>query len=127
MKQAKNKWFQQKAKQIELVMLRGSSGREVWQGLREIQQGRVGLQQVKQRTIREVDGQLCMGLDETQCWQDHFEAVLNIRSSFIESATQAVHQHEVRDEINEPPTEDEIYEALSSLKQVVIMEFCLRW
>ena len=55
----------------------------------------------RQKTIREVDGQLCMGLHETQCWQDHFEAVLNIRSSFIESATQAVHQHEVRDEIND--------------------------
>ena len=38
----------------------------------------------RQRTIREVDGQLCMGLDETQCWQGHFKAVLNIRSSFIE-------------------------------------------
>ena len=73
----------------------------MWQGLREIQQGRAGLQQVRERTIREVDGQLSMGLDETQCWQDHFEAVLSIRSSFIESATQAVHQHEVREETND--------------------------
>ena len=46
-KQAKNKWFQQKANQIELAMLRGLSGREVWQGLREIQPGRAGLQPVR--------------------------------------------------------------------------------
>lgn len=37
LKRTKNMWFQQKAKQIELAMLQGTSGRGVWQGLREIQ------------------------------------------------------------------------------------------
>ena len=47
-KQAKNKWFQQKANQVESAMLQGSSGKEVWQGLREIQQGRVAFNQEDQ-------------------------------------------------------------------------------
>ena len=47
-KQAKNKWFQQKANQVESAMLQGSSGKEVWQGLREIQQGRAAFNQEDQ-------------------------------------------------------------------------------
>ena len=112
-KRGKNTWFQQKAKQIEIEILQGASGRGVWQGLREIQRGRAGLQPVRPKAIRKEDGQLhvCMGPDEVmQCWQKHFERVLNVRSSFIESAIQQGHQYPVREEMSEPPTEEEIYE-----------------
>ena len=70
--------------QVELAMLQGLSGKEVWQGLREIQQEPIDLQPVRPRTLRKIDHQLCMGQDKTfQCWQDLFEAVLNIKSSFL--------------------------------------------
>lgn len=36
-KQAKNRWFQEKAQEIEHGMVTGAAGRGVWQGLRDIQ------------------------------------------------------------------------------------------
>ena len=116
-KQAKNAWFQIKAKEIEISMMKGGAGKGVWTGLREIQSGRMGLQPVKPRAVRTTGGQLCKGPSETlQRWRSHFEGVLNVESTFLVSAIQAVDHHPTRDVMSEPPNEEEVRDALKGLK-----------
>ena len=67
--------------------------------------------------IRNRDGNPCTSPDEVlQCWRNRFESVLNIRSRYVESAIESVHQYPVREDMSELPTEDEDFDALSSLK-----------
>ena len=47
----------------------------------------VYVQPVRCCAIRNSDEELCVGLEETLCrWREHFEGVLNIRSSFNQAA-----------------------------------------
>ena len=48
--------------------------------------------------------------------RNHYETVLNIRSTFVESAILATHQYSLREDMNEPPSAVEICEALDKLK-----------
>ena len=96
--------------------MKGIAGRGAWQGIRDIQRGRSGLNTVRPRAIRNIDGQMCMGPEETlQCWRDHFSTVLNVTSSYTEVIIQAQHQYP-REDMSEPPTEVEICEAMDRLK-----------
>ena len=116
-KRVKNEWFQEKAREVDNEMMKGIAGRGVWQGLRDIQRGRSGLQPVRPRAIRNVDGQMCMGPEETlQRWRHHFGTVLNVTSSYTEDIIQAQHQYPIRHDMSEPPTEEEICEAMDRLK-----------
>ena len=116
-KRAKNVWFEAKANEVEHGIVTGMAGKGVWQGLREIQKGRRGLQPVRPKMIRNKDGEVCVGPSETlQRWNDHFEAVLNIRSEFNEGVAQALPQRPIRDELSQPPTEEEIWAAMRQLK-----------
>lgn len=117
-KQAKNRWFQDKAQEIEHGMVTGAAGRGVWQGLRDIQKGKRGLQPVRSTLIRKMNGEACVGPAEvSQHWQDHFinKSVLNVNSVYEEDVILAVHQHQTRDGIDEPPAE-EICGAMMRLK-----------
>ena len=49
-------------------------------------------------------------------WYEHFETVLNTRSNFEESVIQFAEQCPVREELAQPPAEDEVMEALGKLK-----------
>ena len=61
-------------KYIDNEMMNGIAGRGVWQGLRDIQRGRSGLRPVRPRAIRNIDGQMCMGPEETlQRWREDME------------------------------------------------------
>ena len=121
MKQAKNTWFQKKAWEVEREIMNGTAERGVWQGRREIQSGRAGLQPVRPKAIRNHDGQLCVdGEESLQCWRNHFEAVLNVRSTFVESAIQVAHQYTLRDDMSEPPLD------LKGTRRVAEMEYYQR-
>ena len=75
---AKNVWFEAKANEVEHGIVTSVAGKGVWQRLREIQKYRRGLQPVRPKTIRNKDGEVCVGPSETlQRWHDHFEAILN--------------------------------------------------
>ena len=113
-KRAKNNWFQQKAREVERGMNRGKGA---WKGLREIQKGRAGLRSVKSSAVKHLDGTKCVGQDNTlQWWHEHFELVLNVNSSFDKNVFQSVEQHPLRNEMAEPPSEEEVIEALGKLK-----------
>ena len=94
-----------------------NGGRGAWKGLGDIQRGRAGLRPVRPRAIRDHDGNLCTDQDGAlQRWHEHFQTILNTRSSFVESAILAAKQYPVRNELKVPPTEDEVLEALGKLK-----------
>ena len=112
-KRAKNNWFQQKAREVERGM-RG--GKCAWKGLREIQRGRAGLRSIKRSAVKHLDGTQCVGQDDMlQRWREHFELVLNVNSHFDQNVFQSVEQHPLRSEMVEPPSEEEVIEALGKL------------
>ena len=91
--EVKNAWFQQKAGEVERAM---NGGRGMWKGLRDIQRGRAGLRPVRSRAIRDHDGNLCTDQDGAlQRWHEHFQTILNTRSSFVESDILAAKQYPV--------------------------------
>ncbi len=116
-KRVKNEWFQAKAREVEHGMMTGAAGKGVWQGVREIQRGRCGLQPTRPKVIRNQNGEFCVGPSEVlHRWRDHFDAVLNVRSDYKEDVVLALHQHQLRSDLSEPPTEEEICTAIMRLK-----------
>ena len=111
----KNAWFQEKAGEVEVAVRRG---RGAWKGLREMQRGRLGMRPVRTRAVRDLDGKLCTGHDDTlQRWHQHFHGVLNVRSSYDVGVVNAVSdEYPVRSELADPPTEEEVMEAMGKLK-----------
>ncbi len=49
-------------------------------------------------------------------WQEHFSQVLNITSDYLEQSVGSVPPTPVRDELGVPPSQDEILNALLTLK-----------
>ena len=95
--------------------MRGGKG--AWKGLREMQRGRAGLRPSQFCAVKDCDGELCIGQDNTlKRWHQHFSAVLNICSTFNPSVVEATVQHPVRVDLAEPPTEEEIMQAIGRLK-----------
>ena len=112
---SKNKWLQEKAKSIQDALAQGRPN-GVWQDIRAIRECRAGLQPVRCCSIKKKDGELCVGPAETLSrWREHFEGVLNVISTFNQSALDEVRQLPLRSELAEPPNEDEILEALWQL------------
>ncbi len=115
-KKAKNAWLQEKAREIEIGMLSGGSRRNVWSSLREIQRCRAGLRPVTAKV--KSNGEVCVGPEESLSrWQEHFNTVLNVRSSFTESVLDSVQQGQVRDEMDLPPSEEEVFDALDAVRR----------
>ena len=49
-------------------------------------------------------------------WKRHFEKVLNVISPFDSGAVDSVRQRPTRENLDHPPTEEELEEALGALK-----------
>lgn len=64
-KKAKNDWLQEKANEVEVVMLSGGCHRRVWKCLSELHRGRIGLRPVKTRTIKKANGDPCESFEES--------------------------------------------------------------
>ena len=110
----KNVWFQKKAEEVEAAVRKGKGA---WKGLRELQQGRVGLRPARPHAIKDLDGNLCAGPDNTlQWWHQHFNGVLNVHSSYDAGVT-AVEEYPKRSDLADPPTEEEVVEAIGKLKE----------
>ena len=114
-RRCKNVWFQMKAREVEAAVRRGRGG---WKGLRELQQGRAGLRPVRPHAIKDLDGNLCAGHDSTlQRWHQHFNRVLNVHSNCDVHAADAVEEYPTRSELADPPTAEEVVEAMGKLKE----------
>ena len=114
-RRCKNVWFQKKAGEVEAAVRKG---RGAWKGLRELQQGRAGLRPVRPHAIKDLDGNLCAGHDSTlQRWYQHFNSVLNVHSSYDVHVVDAVEEYPTRSELADPPTAEEVVEAMGKLKE----------
>ena len=81
-RKAKNRWFQEKAEEIEREMF---GGKKVCKAIRDMQRGRRGLIPTRAVTIHDEDDVPCGSIsDQHQRWRRHFNKVLNIRSQFDE-------------------------------------------
>ena len=117
-KMAKNTWFQNKAQEVEAGMLTGNSGKGAWKGLKDIQKGRSGLRPVRSRGIRNCEGQLCTSAEQiSDRWREHFESVLNTTSTYSEASVNSLWQYPLRPRMSNPPSEEEIIEAIDKLKR----------
>ena len=117
-KKARNAWFQSKAQEVEAGMLTGTSGKYVWKGLKDIQKGRSGLRPVRSGGIRNREGQLCSSAEQvSERWREHFESILNTTSTFSEASVSSLSQYPLRSHMSNPPSEEEIIEAIDKLKR----------
>ena len=114
MRTAKNEWFVKKAQEAE----RGrNGGKLVWRCIRDLQHGRRGLVPTRSATIRDEEGNSCYTPeDQQQRWRRHFTKILNITSEFSLEELEKVKQRPVRSELDEPPTEEELENAVEKLK-----------
>ena len=87
------------------------------EGVKRDAAGKIG-HAASTRAIRDLDGKLCTGYDDTlQRWHQHFHGVLNVRSSYDVGVMNAVSdEYPVRSELADPPTEEEVMEAMGKLK-----------
>ena len=60
--EAKNDWYQQQAQLVEKGVTGGGSMHVVWQSLRNIRQGRAGLQPVRPKSVHELMDNCVVGL-----------------------------------------------------------------
>ena len=114
MRYVKNKWFKAKAAEIELKMIRSKSA---WKDIKQLQLARRGLRPVPPRALKKEDGTPCESAEECkERWKQHFQKVLNVISPFDSSAVDRVRQRVLHVELDHPPNEEELEEALSALK-----------
>jgi len=112
-RKAKNDWFQEKAKEIEGKVMKGVVG-DVWKYIRDIQRGRAGLKPTKQKAVRKLNGDLCSTpVESLQRWQQHFDSVLNTASVFLIDLVVTFPSSDVRSELADLPSLDEIRNASS--------------
>ena len=113
-REAKNRWFQQKAAEAQKGR---NGGKVVWRCIRDIQRGRRGLIPLKTTQVNDEDGNICSTPQQQQeRWRRHFSKVLNIVSQFDEEELREVRQRPLRSHMAEPPTVEELEEAISKLK-----------
>ncbi len=97
-RQVKNKWFQDKAVEIEREMGRS---RSAWKSIKQLQQASFGLRPAAPRGIRNEDGLLCKSAEECkERWRRHFERVLNVVSHFDGNIWNAVWQRPQRSDLD---------------------------
>ena len=110
----KNQWYQDRATEIEHSMKTNSNA---WKSIRQLQRVGKGLQSICSKAARAENGDICRS--QAECndrWVRHFQSVLNIQSEFVSSAIEAARQRPVRAELDNPPTEDEVTDAVQALK-----------
>lgn len=114
-REAKNEWFLQKAAEAQ----RGRhGGKVVWSCIRDMQRGRRGLVPVKLAAVKDEEGNPCRTSEEQQQrWRRHFHKILNIQSHFDETLLETAKQRPVRQQMDDPPSREELERAVRKLKR----------
>ena len=108
---AKRKWLQSQA---DLAQHGRFSGQKVWSAISAMKKCYDGLQPVPCRSMRKSDGSVCSSLDEERdCWQHHFQCLLNVPSSFNPAIFDSITQRDIDRSLWQPsPTSAELVVAL---------------
>ena len=113
-REAKNAWFQVKALEAER---RRNNGKGVWKCIRDMQRGRKGLIPTRTAVVKDENGNSCSTPElQQQRWRRHFSNVLNLQSEFSVEELERVRQRPMRPEMGDPPSEEELQNALGKLK-----------
>ena len=113
-REVKNAWFLEKA--IEAQRGR-NGGKLVWRCIRDIQRARRGHIPMRSAVVCDKQGNACTTPEEQQQrWKRHFSHILNIQSSYDEKELQKVKQRPPRPTMSELPTEEELLDAISTMK-----------
>lgn len=117
-RQAKNKWYQSKASEIE-CSTRGSTRRSgsAWKTIWQLQQAGRGVRPAFTKAMKDEKGELCKIQDEChRRWKTHFQRIFNIESDFDMGVIEAVRQRCLRTKLAVPPTPEELEVVLQALK-----------
>ena len=113
-REAKNNWFSLKAKEAQGGV---NGGKVVWKCIREMQRGRRGLVPLKTRSVRDEEGHTCSTPQQQHGrWRRHFTNLLNIVSEVDVSEIEQARQRPTRAEMADPPTSEELENAISKLR-----------
>lgn len=111
---AKEDWICRIAKEAEAAV---KDGRTRWDRVRRLQQTHAGRRSIKPSSVWKEDGTLTQGNEElTKRWSQHFLKVLNIPSEYREQVIDDIPLLPPIVELDSPPTDEELSEALSKLK-----------
>lgn len=114
MREAKNEWFSKKAAEAQKGR---HGGKVVWSCIRDLQRGRRGLVPVRTAIVKDEDGNPCKTPEQQQQrWRRHFDKLLNTQSLFDPAFLENVRQRPLKQEMDEPPSREEIEDAISKLK-----------
>ena len=108
----KNKWFEEKAKEVE------SARDDKWRFIKQLKFAKAGLMPSRVKALNKLNGEKCKGPEEILArWQEHFDGVLNTVSEFDEAVLDRVDQLPQRDDMDRAPTAKEITDAVEKLKR----------
>ena len=112
---AKEEWIRKVATECEEVV---KDGRTRWNSIRRLQQEHAGRRPARPSAVRKEDGKLTQGpAEELQRWHQHFSKLLNQCSEFEAQVIQQMPEIPAMLYLDEPPTEEELLDALSKMKR----------
>ena len=113
--EAKEEWICRVAKEAEAAAKDGCTR---WDRVRRLQRAYAGRRPIKSSTVWKEDGSLTQGNEEVvKRWRQHFLKVLNVPSEYREQAINDLPLLPPIWELDSPPTDEELLQALSKLKK----------
>ena len=112
---AKEDWICRVAMEGEAAV---KDGRTRWDSIRKLQQAHAGRRPTRPSAVVKENGDLTQGREEvTARWHQHFMKILNIRSEYRDEVISAMPMLSPNLDLDLPPTEEELLQALSKLKK----------
>ena len=112
---AKEQWINKVADEAEKAR---KDGHQRWACVRKLQMTHRGRRPQRPSVLLKESGETTANTDEIRKqWQQHFNEILNIPSEYDQEVIDRLPQHTPHLELDEPPTLDELLEALSKLKR----------
>lgn len=116
---ARDQWIAKVAADGEAAV---KDGKTRWESIRKLQRAFAGRRSVRPNAVKKLDGELAEGEAEVlQRWQQHFSSLLNTQSTVDDQVLNDMPSHPVCSEFDELPTEEELEEAISSLRKARLL------
>ena len=93
-------------------------GRTRWECIKRLQQSHAGRRPARPSAVKKEDGELAQGpSDVMERWHQHFSNLLNKQSTFNNDVIQRMPMQSPCPDLDEPPTEEELENALLKMKK----------
>ena len=112
---AKEVWIRKVAQEGEAAK---KDGRTRWECIKRLQQSHAGRRPARPSAVKKEDRELAQGpSDVMERWHQHFSNLLNRQSTFNNDVIQRMPMQSPCLDLDEPPTEEELENALSKMKK----------